>query len=89
MRTFCGVCALASAMLFGVACGQNGKPVKELSEAELAKLLEQPGNIYFLDVREPTEIAMLGSVKGYVNIPVSQLEARMKEIPHDKVIVTL
>ena len=89
MRTFCSLCILASAMLVGIACGQNGKPVKELNSEELAKLLEEPGNIFFLDVREPAEIAKLGTIKGYVNIPVSQLEARLKEIPRDKVIVTL
>lgn len=89
MRNFFSVCVLASAMLFPIACGQSGKPVKDLNSDELAKLLEHPGNIYFLDVREPAEIAKLGSVKGYVNIPVSQLEGRLKEIPKDKVIVTL
>lgn len=89
MRSFCNACLLASAMLLGIACGQSGKPVKELNSEELAKLLEQPGTIFFLDVREPAEIAKLGTVKGYVNIPVSQLEARLKEIPKDKIIVTL
>jgi hypothetical protein len=89
MRTFFGACALGAAMLFGIACGQSGKPVKELNPEELAKLLEKPENIFFLDVREPSEIAKLGTLKGYVNIPVSQLEGRLKEIPRDKVIVTL
>lgn len=89
MRTIFGACILASAMLFGIACGQSVEPVKELNPEELAKLLEKPENIYFLDVREPAEIAKLGTLKGYVNIPVSQLEARLKEIPRDKVIVTL
>jgi rhodanese-related sulfurtransferase len=76
-------------MLFGIACGQSAKPVKELNPEELAKLLEKPENIFFLDVREPSEISKLGTLKGYVNIPVSQLEGRLKEIPRDKVIVTL
>jgi rhodanese-related sulfurtransferase len=45
--------------------------------------------VFFLDVREPDEIAKLGSVKGYVNIPLSQLEGRLKEVPNDKLIVAL
>lgn len=83
------MCVLAAAVLCGIACGQSGKPVKELNSEELAKLLEEPGNIFFLDVREPAEIAALGSLKGYVNIPMSQLGGRLKEIPKNKVIVTL
>ena len=89
MRSFYSACLLASALILGIAHAQSGKPVKELNSEELAKLLEQPGNIFFLDVREPAEIAKLGTVKGYVNIPVSQLEFRLKEIPRDKIIVTL
>lgn len=91
MRTLCWACTLASVLAFGIACGQATKsaPAKELTSEELAKLLEEPGKIFFLDVREPAEISRLGSVKGYVNIPVSQIESRIAEIPKDKVIVTL
>ncbi len=89
MRSYCWACVLASVLAFGIVCAQNGKPAKEIDSAELAKLLEQPGKVYFLDVREPSEIASLGSVKGYVNIPLSQLEGRLKEVPKDKLIVTL
>ena len=73
----------------GVWCSvavQSGP--KQISPEELEKLLEK-GNIFFLDVREPQEIVTLGSVKGYVNIPLGQLESRLKEIPRDKLIVTL
>jgi rhodanese-related sulfurtransferase len=62
---------------------------KTITDEELAKLAAQPGKIFFLDVREPEEIATLGSIKGYVNIPLSQLESRLTEIPKDKLIVTL
>lgn len=89
MRSFCWACAAASVLAFGLACGQVPTSNKEIDYAQLSKLLEQPGKVYFLDVREPSEISALGSVKGYVNIPMSQLEARLKEIPKDKVIVTL
>ncbi len=61
---------------------------KELSPEELSKLLEKRENLFFLDVREPQEIAQLGSVKGYVNIPLGQLEGRLKEIPRNKLIIT-
>lgn len=62
---------------------------KQISPEELEKLLEKKDAIFFLDVREPDEIARLGSVKGYVNIPLGQLESRLKEIPKDKLVVTL
>lgn len=89
MRAFCWACILASVLAFAFACGQQATQVKELSAEELAKLLEQPDKVFFLDVREPYEIQMLGSVKGYVNIPMSQLPARLDEVPKNKVIVTL
>jgi rhodanese-related sulfurtransferase len=55
---------------------------------ELAKLLKDEKNMFFLDVREPKEIEELGSLKGYVNIPLGELEKRMNEVPKDKTIIT-
>lgn len=90
MRLNCGACLLAGVLAFGIACAQAPSGAsKTLSTEELARLLETPGKVYFLDVREPEEIARLGSVKNYVNIPLTQLEGRLKEIPKDKLIVTL
>jgi rhodanese-related sulfurtransferase len=60
-----------------------------ISTEELEKYLEDPKKIFFLDVREPKEIEELGSVKGYVNIPLGQLEGRLNEVPKDKLIITL
>ena len=45
-----------------------------ISTEELEKYLKDPKKIFFLDVREPKEIEELGSVEGYVNIPLGQLE---------------
>jgi rhodanese-related sulfurtransferase len=90
MRTFFRSAVCVAILVLGWACGQQtNQPAKEISAEELAKLLEQPGKIFFLDVREPEEIARLGSVKNYVNIPLSQLEKRIGEVPKDKLIVTL
>lgn len=61
----------------------------EISPERLAQLLEEPDKVFFLDVREPQEISRLGSVKNYVNIPFSQLPARLGEVPRGKVVVTL
>lgn len=74
--------------LFGaLAFGQEQK-VKQYTADELKDLLANEKNLYFLDVREPKEVAELGSIKGYVNIPLSQVESRLSEIPKNKVIVT-
>jgi len=74
----------------GILMAQN-KPSeqqeKQLSADELKDLLEKK-KVYFLDVREPKELEELGTIKGYVNIPLTQLEKRLSEIPKDKLIVT-
>jgi len=66
----------------------DDKQPKKLSDAELEKLLQDEKNLFFLDVREPKEIQELGSIKGYVNIPLGQLESRLNEIPKNKLIIT-
>jgi rhodanese-related sulfurtransferase len=39
-------------------------------------------------VREPRELEEFGSYEGYVNIPMSQLESRLGELPKDRPILT-
>jgi rhodanese-related sulfurtransferase len=71
-------------------CAQESKGGKKLTDDELREYLEKKdAKIFFLDVREPKEIEDLGSVAGYVNIPLGQLESRLSELPKDKLIVTL
>ena len=80
-----------------VAClvtAQNSAPPeqmeKQLTADELKALLDKKGGkLFYLDVREPKEIEELGSVKGYKNIPLGQLERRLSEIPKDRLVVTL
>jgi hypothetical protein len=71
------------------AAGALGAQNKEktLSADELKELLDKK-EVYFLDVREPKELEELGTIKGYVNIPLSQMEHRLTEIPKNKLIVT-
>lgn len=88
MKRLLGICLFLSVAIVGAA--QTTKPenkTKTLSADELKELLEKK-QVFFLDVREPKELEELGTIKGYVNIPLGQIESRISEIPKDKLIVT-
>jgi rhodanese-related sulfurtransferase len=73
----------------GILAAQDPPAEKNLSADELKELLESKGDkVFFLDVREPKELEELGSVKGYVNIPLGQLESRIAEIPKGRPVIT-
>jgi len=87
MRKLLTVMGLAMAM-YSQEPAKKGE-VKKITDAEeLQKFIQEQSNVFFLDVREPKEIEELGSMKGYVNIPIGELEKRMKEVPKDKTIIT-
>lgn len=73
---------LAALSLLGLS-GQE----KELTADELKDMLDKKVKLFYLDVREPKELEELGTIDGHVNIPLSQLEARIGEIPRDVLIV--
>ncbi|MFN7919282.1 MAG: hypothetical protein U0Q16_04250 [Bryobacteraceae bacterium] len=74
--------------LTSVAQQDDSSKVKKISAEELKKMIDEKKKFFFLDVREPKEIEELGTMKGYVNIPLSQLEKRMSEIPKDALVLT-
>jgi rhodanese-related sulfurtransferase len=81
--------ALAFAVVAFAQDASKQTEVRKITDAEdLAQLLKDQKNMFFLDVREPKEIEELGSLKGYVNIPMGELEKRMGEVPKDKTIIT-
>lgn len=59
----------------------------KMASDDVMALLEK-GEVFFLDVREPKELEELGTLEGYVNIPLGQIEARLQEIPKDKAVIT-
>ena len=59
----------------------------KMDSDDVMTLLDK-GEVFFLDVREPSELEELGTLEGYVNIPLGQIEKRLKEIPKDKAIIT-
>lgn len=74
-------------MLLGLTAvfAQNAR---KLTSEDIDKHLDRK-DVFWLDVRSAKEIETGGSVKGYVNIPLAELEARLGEIPKDKTVVTI
>lgn len=60
---------------------------KELTRAEIDAFLAHPKKIFILDVRREDEIIKIGTLPGYVNIPLDQLETRWNEIPKGKTVL--
>ena len=75
--------------MFSQEPAKQGDAKKITDAEELQQFIKENANVFYLDVREPKEIAELGSLKGYVNIPIADLQKRMKEVPKDRTIVTL
>jgi predicted sulfurtransferase len=80
--------SLPLTLTLGLACSQVAESeAPQLEGPELAAALADEG-IFLLDVREPSELEELGTVEGYVNIPIDQLADRLDELPRDKRILT-
>ena len=82
----------AALAFFSVACTRSA-PIETSSSSKidpshLENLIDKEENLFFLDVRTPEEVATLGTLPGYINIPIDQLEKRLGEIPKGKPIVT-
>jgi len=70
--------------------GRNERPQPETPRAEgdrRAELLASDDYL-LLDVRRPDEIEELGTVEGYLNIPIEELADRLEEVPRDRPILT-
>ncbi len=60
---------------------------RPLDVEALKKRLDAGEDVFLLDVREPHELEEIGTIEGYVNIPMDQLEARLSEIPKGRPVV--
>jgi rhodanese-related sulfurtransferase len=89
MRSIYWACAVCALLVTGLLVARQTatKTPKQIAFEELVKLLEKPQDVVFIDVREPNEIEVTGTLKGALTIPVGQLEERLKEVPKDKPIV--
>jgi len=82
--------ALVAALSIGsLSCQREAAPPeqKRVEAQEIDRVLAE-ADALLLDVREPEEIEELGTIEGYVNIPIDELESRLGELPRDKTILT-
>jgi rhodanese-related sulfurtransferase len=89
-RNWLVAAALTAAVGMGSLCAQETPPettAKKLTPEELKALVGGSTKYFFLDVREPKELEELGTIRGYVNIPLGELEKRLPEIPRDVLVV--
>ncbi len=78
--------ALTSLAIALPLLAQDG-PDCRVQADEIDKYIQEK-KVFFLDVREPKEIEELGTLEGYYNIPIGELEKRLGELPKDKLILT-
>ncbi len=83
----CLMAILALSLPLGACSEGSESEAPQLEGAEMAAALADEG-IFLLDVRAPSELEELGTVEGYVNIPIDQLADRLDELPRDKPILT-
>ena len=103
-QTFAVVLLLAATATAAAGAQQQSSPLTPEQQQQISKMPAMPedrrvkaesidsvmskGDVILLDVREPKEIEELGGYDGAINIPVTQLEKRLAELPKDKTILT-
>ena len=67
---------------------QTGRAVgaREMQPDRLRELINQKAKTIIIDVRDEAQFQK-ETIKGAIHIPLSELEARLKEIPKDTILV--
>ena len=103
-HTLTALLVLAAAASGAAGAQQQTSPYTPEQQQQISKMPAMPddkrvqvenidsamskGDVILLDVREPKEIEDLGGYEGAINIPITQLEKRLGELPKDKTILT-
>lgn len=79
--------AASAAPAAAVAAAQPATPV--LTKDQIDAYLAKPGEVLFIDLRRPDELAEIGGLPVYLNIQISELDRFLPYIPRDRSIVTV
>ena len=77
---------LLAAWLLSVPTVARADAPKSIGADELRAKLAEGARVLIVDVREPADAAD-GSLPGAINIPLTRLPERMKDIPKDVTLV--
>ena len=61
----------------------------QIEPQELSRKLEGPSKLVVLDVRQPQEVQAEGIIAGALHIPMTELQARVGEVPRTGEIVAV
>lgn len=103
-QTFAAVLLVAATAHVGARAQQPASPLTPEQQKQVSTMPPQSeekrvkteqidsvmsrNDTILLDVREPKEIEELGGYEGAINIPLTQLEKRLAELPKDKTYLT-
>lgn len=77
---------LLAALFLSVPAVARAEMPKSIGADELRAKLAEGAKVLIIDVREPADAAD-GSLPGAMNIPLTNLQERMKDIPKDVTLV--
>ena len=77
---------LAAALLLSLPTPARAEAPRSIGADELRAKLAEGAKVLIVDVREPAD-AVDGSLPGAINIPLANLQERMKDIPKDVALV--
>ncbi len=62
---------------------------QKLNRVQIEKLLANPEQLVFIDLRRPDELTRIGGFAAYLSIQLADLEKNLAFIPKDRTIVTV
>lgn len=87
MRGFVLTCLIVC-FVAGLTSGcARREEITRITPEQLKSLLDRKEDFVFVDVRQPEELQVMGTLPGYVNIPLEVFASRYQEVPQHRRLV--